>query len=135
MVRTNRGGLPTAVLHGGSPPPFTFDTRDLNFLSKNWSKSMVHSPDLFGDALKRPITTIPPSITTAHHDGGLPSPFDDNPPSPSTHTQCSRNFLRERHHIQDGGWTKWEAVQLTDKLEAKQDIEKAKWDLWKEAGK
>jgi hypothetical protein len=42
----NHGGLPTTALHGGSPPPYTFDTCDLNFLPKIWSKSMVHSPDL-----------------------------------------------------------------------------------------
>ena len=34
---------------------------------------MVHSPDPLEDTLKRPITTILPSITTTHHDGGLPS--------------------------------------------------------------
>jgi hypothetical protein len=51
MVRKNHGGLPTAALHGGSPPPFTFDTCDLNFLKKNWSKYMVRSPDTFEDAL------------------------------------------------------------------------------------
>ncbi len=75
MVRMNHGGLPTAALHGGPPPPYTFDTCDLNFLPKIWSKSMVHSPDPLEDTLKRPITTIPPSITTTHHDGGLPSPL------------------------------------------------------------
>ncbi len=36
---------------------------------------MVHSPDPFKEALKRPITIIPSSITTTHHDGSLPSPF------------------------------------------------------------
>jgi hypothetical protein len=46
---------------------------------------VVHGPDLFEDALKRPITTILPSITTTHHDGGFPSPLsytlvDDNHP-------------------------------------------------------
>jgi hypothetical protein len=75
-----------AALHGGSPPPYTFDTNDLNFLPKTWSKSMVYGPHPFEDALKRPITTIPPSITTTHHDddGGLPSPLSctiaDNSP-------------------------------------------------------
>ncbi len=48
---------------------------------------MVHGPDPFEDVLKRPITTIPPSITTTHHDGGLPSQLsytlaDDDPPHP-----------------------------------------------------
>jgi hypothetical protein len=87
MVRKNYGGLPTAVLHGSSPPPYTFDTCNLNFLPKIWSKSMVRSPNTFKDALKRPITTNPPSITTTHHDGCLPSPFsytlaDDDPHHP-----------------------------------------------------
>jgi len=87
MVRMNHGGLPTAALHGGSPSPYTFDTCDLNFLPKIWSKPMVHSPDLLEDTLKRLITIIPPSITTTHHDGGLPSPLsytlaDDHPPPP-----------------------------------------------------
>jgi len=49
---------------------------------------MVYSLDPFKDALKRPITAIPPSITTIHHDNGLPSPLsytlaDDNTPLPS----------------------------------------------------
>jgi hypothetical protein len=62
---------------------------------------MVHSPDPLEDTLKRPITTIPPSIKTTHHDGGLPSPLsytlaDDDPPLPSTRTQRSRHNLRER---------------------------------------
>jgi hypothetical protein len=96
MVRMNHGGLPTAVLHGGSPtpPPYIFDTCNLNFLPKIWSNSMVYSPDPLEDTLKRPITTIPPSITTTHHDGGLPSPLsytlaDDDPPLPYTRTQRS----------------------------------------------
>jgi hypothetical protein len=50
-------------------------------------------------------------------------------------TQRLRQNLREWHFFQNYGWTKWEAVQLTDKLEAKQAMEKAKWDLWKEANK
>jgi hypothetical protein len=75
-----------------SPPPYTFVTGNTNFLSKIWSKSVVHDPDTFEDALKRPITTIPPSITTTHHDGGLPSPLsytlaNDNPPLPPTPNQ------------------------------------------------
>jgi hypothetical protein len=95
----NHGGLPTAALNGGSPPPYTFDTCNLNFVPNIWSKSMVHSLDPLKDALKRPITTIPPSITTTHHDGGLPSPFsytlaDDNPPLPSTPTQRLRQKFK-----------------------------------------
>jgi hypothetical protein len=132
----NHGGLPTAALHGGSPPPYTFDTCDLNFLQKKWSKSMVHSPDPLKDTLKRPITTIPPSITTTHHDGGLPSPLsytlaDDNPPLPSTRIQRSRHNLRERRQFRNDGWTKWKAVQLTDELEAIQEMVKADWESWK----
>jgi hypothetical protein len=75
MVRMNHGGLHTAALHGCSLPPYTFVTGNINFLPKNWSKFVVHGPDLFEDALKRPITTILPSITTTHHVGGLPSPL------------------------------------------------------------
>jgi hypothetical protein len=136
MVCKNHGGLPTAALHGGSPPPYTFDTCDLNFLPKIWSKSMVCSPDTFEDALKRPITIIPPSITTTHHDGGLSSPLsytlaDDNPPLPSTPIQRLRQNLRERRQFQNNGWTKWEAVQLADELEATQEMVKADWECWK----
>jgi hypothetical protein len=69
MVCTNHGGLPTAELHGRSPPPYTFVTGNLNFQQKNQIESMVQSLDLFEDALKKPITTIPPSTTTTHHDG------------------------------------------------------------------
>jgi hypothetical protein len=123
MVRTNHGSLPTAALLGGSPPPYPFVTGDLYFLQKIWSKSVVLGTDLFEDALKRPITTIPPSITTTHHDGGLPSPLsytlaDDDPPLPSTRTQRLRQNLRERNRFRNNGWTKWEAVQLADELEA-----------------
>ncbi len=116
-----------------------FVTGDLYFLKK-WSTSVVHCLDLFEDALKRPITTIPPSITTPHHDGGLPSPLsytlaDDNPPLPSTRTQRSRQNLREWNRFQNDGWTKWEAVQLADELEVTQAKAKADWECWKEADK
>jgi hypothetical protein len=108
----NHGGLPTAALHGGSAPPYTFDTGNLNFLPKNWSKSMVHGPYPSKDALKRPITTIPPFITTTHHDGSMPSPLsctlaDDNPPLPSMPTQHLQQILRERYQFQNNGWKKW----------------------------
>jgi len=139
MVSMNHGGLPTAVPHGGSPPPYTLDTCDLNFLPKIWSKSMVHSPDLLEDTLKRTITTIPPSITTTHHDGGLLSPLsytlaNDDPSLPSTRTQRSRQNIRERGRFRNDGWTKWEeAVQLADadELEAKQAMAKTDWECWK----
>jgi hypothetical protein len=118
------------------PPPYTFVTSNLNILPKIWSKSIVHSPDPFKDACKRPITTIPSSITTTHHDGGLPSPLscalaNNDPPLPSMLTQRSRQNLRERHLFQNDGLTKWEAVQLTDELEAKQAMAKADWECWK----
>jgi hypothetical protein len=136
MVHTNHGGLPTAALHGHSPPPYTFVTSNLVFPEKNQSKSVVHSLDLFEDALKRPITNIPPSITTTHHDGGLSSPLsctlaNNDPPLPFMLTQCSRQNLRELRLFQNDGWTKWEAVQLTDQLEAKQAMAKADWEFWK----
>ena len=97
---------------------------------------MVHSPDPLEDTLKRPITTIPPSITTTHHDGGLPSPLsytlaDDDPPLPYTRTQRSRQNLRERRQFRNDGWTKWEAVQLADELEATREMVKADWKCWK----
>jgi hypothetical protein len=128
----NHDGLPTAALHGGSPPPYTFNFCDLNFLPK----SMVYSPEPLEDTLKRPITTIPPSITTTHHDGGLPSPLsytlaNDNHPLSYTRTQCSRQNLRERRRFRNKGWTKWEAVQLTDELEATREMVKADWECWK----
>ena len=136
MVRMNHGGLPTAALHGGSPLPYTFDTCNLNFLPKIWSKSMVHSPDLSKATLMRRITTALPSITTTHHDGGFPSPLsytlaDDDPLPPSIPTQRSRQNLKERRLFRNNGWTKWEAVQLADKFETKQEMEKADWECRK----
>ena len=123
MVRMTHGSLPTAALLGGSPPPYPFVTGDLYFLPKFCSKSVVLGMDLFEVAFKRPSNTIPPSITTTHHDGGLPSPLsytlaDDDPPLPSTVPKRSRQNLRERNIFRNDGWTKWEAVQLADKLEA-----------------
>jgi hypothetical protein len=101
MVCTNHGSLPMAALHGRSPPPYTFVTGNLNLLPKKLPKSVVYGSDPFEDALKRPITTIPPSITTTHHDGGLPSPLscalaNDNPPIPSTPKRLRLNS-REGH--------------------------------------
>jgi hypothetical protein len=85
---------------------------------------MVHCPDPSKDTLKRHITTVLPSITTTHHDGGLPSPLsytlaNKDPPLPSIPTQRSRKNLRDRRLFRNNGWTKWEAVQLADELEAK----------------
>ncbi len=51
MVRTNHGSLPTAALNGGLPSPYPYVAGDLYFLPKIWSKSVVHGPDLFEDAL------------------------------------------------------------------------------------
>jgi hypothetical protein len=128
MVGTNHGGS-RAVLHGSSTPPYTFNTGNIYFLPKIWSKFVVHGPDWFKDAFKRPITTIPTPITTTHHDCNLPSPLsytlaNDVPPHPSMPTQFLRQNLRKRHQFQNDGWTKWEAVQLVDKLDAKQVMAK-----------
>ena len=136
MVCKNHGGLPTAAILGPCPPPYTFVTGDLNFPSKIWSKSVVHSADPSEDTLKRPITTVPPSITTTHHDGGLPSPLsytlaDDDPPLPSIPNQWSRQNVRDRRLFRNDGWTKWEAVQLTDELETTREMVKADWECWK----
>ena len=97
---------------------------------------MVHSPDLSEYTLKRRITTVPPSITTTHHDGGLPSTLsytlaDDDPSLPSMLTQRSRQNVWDRRLFWNDGWTKWEAVQLADELEAKQEMVKADWECWK----
>ncbi len=140
MAMMHHGSLLTAVLHGCSPPPYTSITGDLNFLQKIWSKSMIHSPDPNEDTLKRCITTVPPSITTTHHDGDLPSQLsytlaNDDPPLPSTPTQRSRQNLRDRRLFRNDGWTKWEAVQLADELDAKQEMVKMEWKYWKEAEK
>jgi hypothetical protein len=80
--------------------------------------------------------TIPPLITTTHHDGVLPSPLsytlsNDDPPLPSMPTQRPRQNLRKRHQFRNDGWKKWEAGQLTVKLEAKRAMEKADWKCWK----
>ncbi len=130
MVHMNHGGLPTAVLHGRSPPPYTSITGNLNFLPKKLSKSVVHSLDPSEDTLKRCITTVLPSITTAHHDGGLPSPLsytlvNDDPPLPSLPTQQLRQNSTDRRLFRNNGWTKWEAVQLTDEFEAEREMMKA----------
>ncbi len=101
---------------------------------------MVHSLDLSKDTLKRRITTVLPSITTAHHDGGLPSPLsftltDNDPKLPSIPTQHSRQNLRDRHLFRNDGGTKREAVKLTDELEAERDMTKADWECWKKIEK
>jgi hypothetical protein len=140
MAMMHHGSLPTAALHC-SPPPYTYVTGDLNLLQKKWSKSVVHSPDPSKDTPKRCITTtVPPSITTTHHDGGLPSPLsytlaNDDPPLPSTPTQRLRQNLRDRRLFRNDRWTKWEAVQLADELEAKQEMVKADWECSKKLEK
>ncbi len=141
MAMMHHGSLPMAALYGRSPPPYTSITGNLNLLQKIWSKSVVHSPDLSKDTLKRCITTtVPPSITTTHHGGGLPSPLsytlaNNDPPLPSTPTQRSRKNLRDRRLFRNDGWKKWEAVQLADELEAKQEMVKADWECWKKLEK
>ena len=42
---------PQQLLHGGSPPPFTFNTSNLKFLPKIWLTSVVHGPAPFEDPL------------------------------------------------------------------------------------
>ena len=128
-------------LLGRSHLPYTLVTGDLNLVPKNWSKSEVHSPDLYEDVckIKRPIPpSHPPSQTHIMSRLALPiilHPHWQNPPLPSEYNQCSRQNLREKHRFHNGGWTKWEAVQLMDKLEAKWEIKKAKWSFCKEADK
>jgi len=39
-------------------------------------------------------------------------------------TQCLKQILRGKRWFRNNGWTKWEAVQLADELEAKQAIAK-----------
>jgi hypothetical protein len=56
---------------------------------------------------------------------------DDNPSLPSTHTQRSRQNLKESRRFRNNGWAKWEAVQLADELEATQEMVKADWESWK----
>jgi hypothetical protein len=58
-------------------------------------------------------------------------PLCPTPPLPSTHTQRSRQYLRERCRFRNDGWTKWEAVQLTDELKATRLMVKADWECWK----
>jgi hypothetical protein len=121
MFQTNHGSLHKAVLQHNFPPPYTFINGDFNtFPTKIWSKSVVHSLNPFKDAIKRLTTTVPPSITTTHHDGSLPSSLscalaNNNPLRSSMPTQCSGQHLRERCLFQNDVWKKWEAMQLADK--------------------
>jgi hypothetical protein len=106
-----------------APPLHTLSSLAIYIFYQKYGQNVVHGSDPFDDALKRHITTIPPSFTTTHHDGGLLSPLsytlaDDNPPLPSTGTQRSRQNLRERNQFCNDGWTRWEAMQLADELEA-----------------
>jgi hypothetical protein len=50
-------------------------------------------------------------------------------------TQRLRQNLRDRRLFRNYGWTKWEAVQLADKLKAKQEMVKADWECWKKKEK
>jgi hypothetical protein len=57
-------------------------------------------------------------------------------PSPPLHSYpMFVKKLRERRQFRNDGWTKWEAVQLAEKLEAKRAIEKADWECWKKLEK
>jgi hypothetical protein len=38
---------------------------------------------------------------------------------------------RERRLFQNNRWTKWEAVQLVDELEAEREMMRADWECWK----
>ncbi len=104
-----------------------------NFLAK----TVVRNPDHFEDALRRLTTsTVPPSITTTHHDGTLSSSLaytltNDDYPLPSAPIQCSRQHLREMHRFQNAAWTKWDAVQFMDELEANRVTDKADSESWK----
>ena len=104
-----------------------------NFLAK----TVVRNPDHFEDALRRLTTsTVPPSITTTHHDGTLSSSLsytltNDDYPLPSAPIQCSRQHLREMHRFQNDAWTKWDAVQFMDELEANRVTDKADSESWK----
>ncbi len=60
---------------------------------------------------------------------------DDDPPLPSIVPKRLRRNLRERNIFRNNGWTKWEAVQLADELEATRSKAKADWECWKEAKK
>jgi hypothetical protein len=44
------------------------------------------------------------------------------------------NF-KDRRLFRNNGWTKWEAVELADELEAKQEMVKVDWECWKKADK
>jgi hypothetical protein len=43
--------------------------------------------------------------------------------------------FKGKDRFRNDGWTKWEAVQLADELEATQAKAKADWECWKEADK
>ena len=49
----------------------------------------------------------------------------------STSDERSRQNLRDRLLFRNDGWTKWEAVQLADELEATREMVKADWECWK----
>jgi hypothetical protein len=66
----------------------------------------------------------------------LPSPLsytlaNDNPSLPTyPYSTCVAKF-KGQAPIPKHGWTKWEAVQLADELEAEQEMMKADWECWK----
>ncbi len=96
---------------------------------------MVFGPDPLEDTLKRPITTISLSITTKHYNDRLPSPLscthanaNDDPPSPLPPLNVCSEIWGNVVYFKMIVLTKWEAVQLADKLEVKQEMEKADWE-------
>jgi len=121
MAPTYHGGLPTALLSDCSPPPYTFVSSYLNISLKHWLKSLVHGLNQSEDTLKTRITIVPPSITTTHHDGGLPSPSsytlaDNNPPLSSSYPTFKAKFKEKlpisKRQVDKMGrlcslWTNW----------------------------
>jgi hypothetical protein len=140
MVRTHHGGLPTAALHGRSPPPYIPVTGDLNLLQKNgqnpWFTARIQTKTLLRNASPLYHPPSQPHIMMA----ACPLPLsytlaNDDPPLPSTPTQPLRQNLRDRCLFRNDGWTKLEAVQLADKLEVKREMVKADWECWKKKEK
>ena len=85
-------------------------------LKKLGSNSAGFSPDPSKVTLLRFSTLIPPPITMAPHDGGLPLTLsyalaDNDPALPSLPRKHTAQILRERCLWGSWGRTKWEATQ------------------------
>ncbi len=85
-------------------------------LKKLGSNSAGFSPDPSKVTLLRFSTLIPPPITMAPHDGGLPLTLsyalaDNDPTLPSLPRKHTAQILRERCLWGSWGRTKWEATQ------------------------